>query len=241
VSEVVYYAIGDVHGEAKRLQTLHEAIMEDIAAHATPATIVHLGDLIDRGPNSREVVEMIVRLHAAAEELDTIKVVTLRGNHEQMLLDAIDDPDPATFHHWTRNGGEAALASYEAHNGMFPDDWRKAIDEEHVAFLAAAPTMAYDEDRKIAFVHAGIDPSVFPACPDSIRLWTRSARFFRSEAWPKREELEDLLVVHGHTPTRSFEPDVSPRRINVDTGAVFGGTLTAVVLAPGQGPRFLKA
>ena len=74
----------------------------------------------------------------------------------------------------------------------------------------------------------------------SIYLWTRSDRFFHQSEWPDREELKDMMVVHGHTP-RSFEPEVFPHRINVDTGAVFGGPLTAVMLKEGERPEFLRA
>ena len=72
-------------------------------------------------------------------------------------------------------------------------------------------------------------------------MWTRSEKFFKSERWPDRAELKDIIVVHGHTPTRDFEPDQQRRRINVDTGACYGGPLTSVVLAPDQTPRFLRA
>jgi serine/threonine protein phosphatase 1 len=72
-------------------------------------------------------------------------------------------------------------------------------------------------------------------------MWTRSRAFFDSNRWPDRDELYDLLVVHGHTPTFDFEPDQQERRINVDTGACFGGPLTAVVLPPDDPPRFLRA
>jgi serine/threonine protein phosphatase 1 len=101
--------------------------------------------------------------------------------------------------------------------------------------------MIRDQARGLVFVHGGIDPNTFPECSDEVRMWTRSTKFFRSEHWPEREELHDLLVIHGHTPTDDFEPDVQRRRINVDTGACFGGALTAAVLAPGEAPRFLRA
>jgi serine/threonine protein phosphatase 1 len=101
--------------------------------------------------------------------------------------------------------------------------------------------MLRDEQRKLVFVHGGIDPKMFPNCSDEIRMWTRSEKFFRSARWPDRHELKNILVVHGHTPTDDFEPDLQPRRINIDTGACFGGPLTSVVLAPGEPPRFLRA
>jgi serine/threonine protein phosphatase 1 len=101
--------------------------------------------------------------------------------------------------------------------------------------------MIRDEPRGLVFVHGGIDPWRFPNCTDEVKMWTRSRTFFRSRDWPDREEVRDLLVVHGHTPTADFEPDWEPRRINVDTGACFGGPLTCAVLAPGEKARFLRA
>jgi serine/threonine protein phosphatase 1 len=93
----------------------------------------------------------------------------------------------------------------------------------------------------LAFVHAGIDPAKYPHCPDQLRLWTRSQAFFDSRNWPARPELAGLLVVHGHTPTEDFAAEVQKQRINIDTGACFGGPLTSVVLAPQEAPRFLSA
>jgi serine/threonine protein phosphatase 1 len=120
-------------------------------------------------------------------------------------------------------------------------DWRDSVDASHVHWMRALPTLLHDEPRRLVFVHAGIDPTTFPNCDAGVRLWTRSDKFFDPGRWPKRRELEGLLVVHGHTPTHDFAPHVNPRRINIDTGACFGGPLTCVVLAPGEAPRFLFA
>mgnify|MGYP001809787183 FL=1 len=239
MSDAVYYAIGDVHGEARRLGALYELILAEIDADRANACIVHLGDLIDRGARSRECIALAMTLHACAS--DALRVVTLRGNHEQMLLDALVDPaDTSTLQHWYRNGGNAALASYRDVNGWDPENWQASIDDDHVAFLRGLPNLAVDEERRIAFVHAGIDPQTYPNCREDVRLWTRSPRFFRTETWPDRPELESLTVVHGHTPTQTLAPEVAGPRINVDTGAVFGGPLTAAVLAPDQPVRFLQ-
>ena len=89
-------------------------------------------------------------------------------------------------------------------------------------------------------MHAGIEPAQFPEEDQRTYLWTRSERFFLQWQWPDREELKGLLVIHGHTP-KSFDPEIYPHRINIDTGAVFGGPLTAVMLKDGARPEFLRA
>jgi len=234
MSDTTYYAIGDVHGEAERLIELLSFIAEDAVRAGAAYEIIFLGDLIDRGPNSREVVARAMKLTQSGVARTVI------GNHEQMLLDAIDSPDRSSYATWNLNGGDSALDSYEAANGTYTD-WRDAIDGEHIHWLRNLPTMIRDEERKLAFVHAGIDPKTFPNCSDEHRIWTRSQKFFDPGRWPARPELDGWRVIHGHTPTDDFKPHVNPRRINVDTGACFGGPLTCVVLSPEKPPRFLHA
>jgi serine/threonine protein phosphatase 1 len=242
LSDVVYYAIGDVHGLAGRLRDLHHYILEDQKRHGCAAKIVHLGDYIDRGPCSRETLLQVMALSRYAAQKSNISVEALRGNHEQMLLDAYDGAFDGADRHWFGNGGVAALESYaRAHDVSDDADWRAAIDLAHIAWLRERPLMLYDPQRRIVFAHAGIDPQTFPACKPEILIWTRSPRFFNPEQWPTRPGLDGLLVVHGHTPTHGFHPDERARRINVDTGAVYGGVLTCAVLAPGERPRYLHA
>lgn len=230
----LYYAIGDIHGEDARLASLHAQIAADAGERAH--VIVHVGDLIDRGPDSRGVIERVMRLHAKRGG----DVITIRGNHEELMLHAFDHDESVGVYWWATNGGDETIASYMAVNGQ-ADNWRDAIDSAHIDWLRTLPVMHHDEARNLVFVHGGIDPKIFPNEEDEVRMWTRSEKFFQSERWPDRKELRDILVVHGHTPTEDFEPDVQRRRINVDTGACFGGPLTAVVLAPGEAPRFLHA
>lgn len=236
MSDTVYYAIGDVHGEAEKLAALHDFVREDAVRLGARPFFVHLGDLIDRGPDSRGVVARIMALHEAMPD----NTVALKGNHEDMMLNAYSGASAMDESNWSVNGGDVAIASYERANGSYPD-WRDSIDRTHAHWLSALPVMWRDEARKLVFVHAGIDPWRFPNCPDEHKLWTRSRKFFDTNRWPERPELEGLMVVHGHTPTDDFEPYLGPRRINVDTGACFGGPLTCVVLAPDETPRFLFA
>jgi serine/threonine protein phosphatase 1 len=235
MSDCTYYAIGDVHGEAEKLDRLLHLIREDALRRKVPHMIVFLGDLVDRGAGSRAVVERVMMLTLGGEAL------TIKGNHEELMLHAYDNRESVGIYWWAENGGDETITSYMMSNGHC-DDWRDAIDKAHISWLRSLPVMLRDQARGLVFVHGGIDPWRFPDCSDEVRLWTRSRTFFRSRDWPKREELESIsFVVHGHTPTEDFEPDWQPRRINVDTGACFGGPLTCVVLALGEEPRFLRA
>ncbi len=230
----VYYAIGDVHGEKAKLDALLGHIRDDAARHGQPHRIVFIGDLIDRGNESRAVIETAMRLQA--EE----GAIVIRGNHEELMLHAVDHNESVGIYWWATNGGDETIDSYQRVNGP-KDDWRKAVDPDHVKWLRTLPTMHRDEERRLVFVHGGIDPKIFPNESEEVRMWTRAEKFFRSARWPERDELKDILVVHGHTPTEDFEPEVELRRINIDTGACFGGPLTAAVLAPDAPPRFLHA
>jgi len=232
MSDCTYYAIGDVHGELAKLETLLGYIRDD--AGVREHKVVFLGDLIDRGDDSRGVIMCVKALTEQG------KAIAVKGNHEELMLYAYDRDETAGLYHWANNGGDETIASYERTNGK-KDHWREAIDPDHIKWLRSLPSILRDDARKFVFVHAGIDPRRYPDEPEEVRLWTRSPIFFRSQKWPEREVLDGILVLHGHTPTQDFKPDQQPRRINVDTGACFGGPLTSVVLAPGEAPRFLSA
>ena len=233
MSDLTYYAIGDVHGELVKLDALLCLIRDDATRKQTAHRVVFLGDLIDRGPESRGVVERAKTMCESGE------AIAVKGNHEELMLHAVDQKESIGIYFWAENGGDETIASYMLANGA-TDDFRDAIDKAHVKWMRALPTMIRDEERGLVFVHGGIDPKTFPNCSNELRMWTRSRAFLRSELWPERDETKDILVVHGHTPNADLEPEMERRRINVDTGACFGGTLTAVVLAPNEAPRFLR-
>ncbi len=234
MTDRIYYAIGDVHGEAEKLERLHDFIREDAQRKGAQHMIVFLGDLIDRGPDSRAVIARAMEAEAAGE------AISVKGNHEELMIHAYERDETVGLYHWASNGGDDTIRSYQNVNGTH-DHWRDAIDPDHMKWMRALPSIIRDEARGLVFVHAGIDPARFPECPEGIRIWTRSRKFYNEMLWPKRPELEGLMVVHGHTPTLDKEPDQNPRRINVDTGACFGGPLTCAVLAPDEKPRFLRA
>ena len=223
------YAIGDVHGRDDLLEALLAQIVSDREGrHADrPATIVTVGDYVDRGPDSAAVIDRLMR------GVDGFEMVCLKGNHEAMLLACVDADDRQVWHHWTRNGGDATMRSF----GLDPvtDGWSRSLIEavglERLAWLRRLPLYHLTPDY--LFVHAGIVPGL-PIEQQSERdlLWIRD-RFLDSDFDHGR------LVIHGHTPVA--QPDIQPNRIGIDTGAFMTGRLTAVVLGEEEGPRFLSA
>lgn len=227
------YAIGDVHGCDDLLSEVHQKIATDLAADA-PADhrIIHLGDYVDRGSQSAAVIERLSRM---VEENQ--RVLCLRGNHEEMLLDFLANGLNSESN-FLINGGIATLASY----GIGLDEWNSQNGEGSTVaeiFSARLPAhhrgfvegLAYSARfGDYFFCHAGVRPEVALDRQDTTDLtWIRKS-FTNSAA--------DFgaVVIHGHTPVPA--PEVRPNRINVDTGAVLGGPLTCLVLE-GKSHRFL--
>jgi len=210
------YAIGDVHGRDDLLAALHADIASDLAARPVAgATLVHLGDYVDRGPDSKAVLARI----AGPPPAPGLSVVNLSGNHEDMMLAALA-VDPAAAEHWLINGGSATLACW----GIGPDvpaaAWAARIPAATQAMLAKLAVT--HRAGGYLFVHAGVRPGVplHRQDPQDMR-WIRHP-FLTSDAD------FGVVVVHGHTPRPA--PEVRPNRIGIDTGAVAGGRLTCVVL-----------
>ncbi|TVQ65682.1 MAG: serine/threonine protein phosphatase [Balneolaceae bacterium] len=202
-------AIGDIHGCVKTLQ----ALIDKLSGYKNDLH-VFVGDYVDRGPDSRGVVDFLLGLREERE------CIFLRGNHEQMLLDAVDSGD---FNSWILNGGKETLNSYgyKDDSFTFPDD--------HLLFYKR--TTLFYETKDFFFVHAGAPPHLtlregkqLPDAEDYF-LWGRDHLNALETPWEK-------TVIFGHTP-RSF-PIRKPSMIGIDTGCVYNtvgqGKLTAVVL-----------
>lgn len=200
------YAIGDIHGSLDMLVKLVARC--HVHAADTPMTFVFLGDYIDRGPNSAGVVQLLMELAADMPG----GVIALKGNHEAMALEVLDGVAPAEF--WLSQGGAETLASYGGAN-------IHEMPKEHVQWLRARPTH-FDDGRRF-FVHAGVDPQrPLDAQMEKDLLWIREPFLFDERDYGR-------LIVHGHTPLATGRPDQRTNRLNLDTGAVFGGRLTAAV------------
>jgi len=175
----------------------------------------------------------------AMKNTPVCQVTHLKGNHEAMMHEAFDkdyslEQSKGSLDFWLKHGGMNTIQSYENNAFTIPPN-------NHLTWIRKLKSYHWDYKAKLIFVHAGIDLYEFPNDGSETHLWTRTEYFFNSEAWP------DILpkgtkVIHGHTPTRSGTPDVTKdyRRINLDTGACYGGVLSAVILAPGQTPSFLS-
>lgn len=223
-----YYAIGDVHGRDDLLAQMHARITSDRKNHHPddPATVVHIGDYVDRGPDSAAVVDRLMR------GLDGFDAVCLKGNHEAMLLECAGTDKRPAWSRWIHNGGDATIRSFgvELRYGYFkPQTLIDGVGQERLSWLRDLPL--YHQTEDYLFVHAGILPGKrIEKQKEQDLLWIRH-RFLDSD------EDHGRLVIHGHTPMR--KPDVRSNRIGIDTGAFVTGRLTAVVLGEENGPRFL--
>lgn len=216
------YAIGDVHGHLELLREMHGRIAGEIERDQRPDwRIIHLGDLIDRGPDSKGVIEFLM----AAQARDSRNIV-LTGNHDVGLLDFLGHPDPQGL--FVRFGGVETAWSYgvrfkagnlaelrESHAQLL-----RAVPEGHLRWLRGLPYSASFGD--FFFCHAGIRPEVALDAQDPHDLiWIRREFLNHPGLHPK-------VVVHGHTP--QAEAEVMANRVNVDTGVFYSGALTALMI-----------
>lgn len=229
-SGTAIYAIGDIHGRLDLLTLLLDSIDADIAGQgARRSVIVTLGDYVDRGPDTAGVLDLLAR---RASDPDFI---CLRGNHDQWVLDFLEDPFEHGAH-WLRWGGRETLASYAV-----TADWEEAPHElarefnrtfprRHLQFLRESRFSHCEGD--FFFAHAGVRPGVAleEQRPDDL-MWIREPFLLSQEDFGK-------VVIHGHTP--QDEVDIRPNRINADTRAFDSGMLSCVVLEE-RGTRILSA
>lgn len=199
------FAIGDVHGCAEELRALIQKL-----PLRKDSLVVFLGDYIDRGPDSRGVVDTILDLQQYC------RVICLLGNHELMLREFLDGSDSRRVARFIYNGGSATLASYADHDGVF------VMPEEHREFFDNLPYHHIEGEH--CFVHAGL-----PAAVEEIDIAVHGEEMVWMRHRPGMPEPNySKIIVHGHSAIPDI--DVQPRRINLDTACVYGRRLTAMEL-----------
>lgn len=229
IADLMIYAVGDIHGQLAKLQRAHQLIAADREAYGDEkAAVIHLGDLVDRGPDSRGVIDFLIEGQSTGEDW-----VVLRGNHDQLFLDFLKGGDGTNPRlkdgvTWQSDimGGASTLASYGIQRRMlerkaaYEGRARSAVPKAHRDFLGRLPFWFKAEG--ILFVHAGIRPG-FPieAQEDDDLMWIRNDFLQHMGA-------HECLIVHGHTPVE--EPTHYGNRINIDCGAGWGNELVPVVL-----------
>ena len=216
------YCVGDIHGRADLLGRLHQKILIDSEKFTGKKTVVYLGDYVDRGEQSRQVIELLLSC-----PLTGFESVFLMGNHEKAMMDFIEYPIATAA--WLGFGGREALNSY-------------AIPLAHIPNMREIPELAQQLDNKLPdshrsfihatlhswqcgsyyFVHAGIRPGV-----------ALEKQSLEDKLWIRGDFLESTInhgaiIVHGHSIT--LEPELLPNRIGIDTGAFSTGVLTCLVL-----------
>ncbi len=215
------YAIGDVHGQQARLEAVHELIRKDLSERpVTRAHIVHLGDYIDRGPDSAGCLDLLVR----GSPIPGVECTNLLGNHEQMLMNAMVDGRQAEL--WLSNGGIVSLLSWGIDPDTDPAQWIDYIPIAHLKLLKSL--QPFLQLGRYFFVHAGVRPGVKLALQNPADLlWIREP--FLDWQGTMLPDVPTLRVVHGHTP--SLQPELRPNRLGIDTNAARGGKLTCAALS----------
>ncbi len=209
----MYYIIGDIHGYFKRLVTLVDQVTVRIQS---ADTIVFLGDYIDRGTQSYEVVDFLIELSRTS----TLSTVFLKGNHEDMFMNYLRGGDDTGA--YIINGGDATIRSYIANRGVFE------LPEHHRVFFGSL--RLYYEGKDFIAVHAGLNPGTagLEAQDEYDLLWIREKFFLADKRW-------DKTVIFGHTPVSHLSggapvyDDPGRNIIGIDSGVIFGNQLTCLV------------
>lgn len=221
------YALGDIHGQLGKLDDAHREIRADRERTGDGAApVIHLGDLVDRGPDSRGVIDYLIDGIGRGEPWRVLK-----GNHDRMFADYVREAKQdarlragLSYVH-PSIGGLATLASYGVTRGLMTRDRdlalkaSEAVPEAHLSFVDNLPI--YHRAGGFLFVHAGIRPGIDLA--DQIEddlVWIR-------EPFLSDDRDHGFIVVHGHTPVD--EATHRGNRVALDTGAGFGGPVTAAV------------
>ena len=229
------FSIGDIHGCLKQLASLHDKIFNQFSFNKKNDLLVYLGDYIDRGPNSKDVIQHILKL-----QKEKVNSIFLMGNHEQIMIDFVFNKIN-NLRYWLNLGADQTFKSYKIEVAEFIKDGfgddkidrlrnvlLNELSNEHIHFLKNL-RLSYSVGKYL-FVHAGINPEKVLKDQDKMDfLWSRSDQFF-----DKNFKFEQIIV-HGHTPEK--EVINFPYRINIDTGCFFSGKLSCVCLNDNNNER----
>ena len=223
-----YFAIGDIHGCLSELTSLHKKILTQKNFDVKEDLLIYLGDYIDRGKNSKQVIDQILKL-----KKDKINIINLMGNHDQFLIDFLLNKRN-NIENWLNFGADQTFRSYNIEIVEFikdgfedkvidrlRDHFLNNIEESHIDFFKNLE-LSYST-KNYLFVHAGINPQKkLSEQTKEDYLWSRSREFFN------KNFKSEKIIVHGHTPEENIISD--PFRINVDSGCYFSGKLSCVCL-----------
>ena len=222
------YAIGDIHGCLNQLTSLHKKILTNDKFKVKEDLLIYLGDYIDRGLKSKQVIDQIIKI-----KNEKIKTIHLMGNHEEFMVNFLFNKSN-NIKNWLKFGVDQTFKSYgieivefikDGFEDIIIDKLRDILLEkmssEHIDFFKSLKTSFSSE--KYLFVHAGIDPrkKLIEQTKEDY-LWSRSDIFF------DKNFKAEKIIVHGHTPEENIVN--YPFRINIDTGCFFSGKLSCVCL-----------
>ena len=230
-----FFAIGDIHGCLSQLTSLHKNILNYDKFNPKNDLLIYLGDYIDRGKYSKEVIDQILKL-----KNNNIKTINLMGNHDEFMIDFILNKKN-NIKNWVNFGADQTFRSYGVEVVEYIKDGFKdevvdklrntllnKIDNSHLDFFKNLE-ISYSSEKYL-FVHAGIDPSKrLNNQTKKDFLWSRSEKFF------SKDFKSEKIIVHGHTPEENIIN--YPFRINVDSGCYFSGKLSSVCLTDNNNSR----
>ena len=220
MKDIITYAVGDVHGRADLLKAvIHHAISDAMSRNAIPK-FIFLGDICDRGPRSRQALDLVADVLGDFEGS-----VLLKSNHDDMFAGALRSMDRRQIGAWLSRGGMQTLASYcpSDLNGAF--EVIRTLHQDHLRMIDDAASM-YVENG-IVFAHAGINPDMgIQQQDDHDLMWIR-------DGFLEHVGYLDAVVVHGHTVVGDL-PVATENRVSIDTGAHTSGRLTVAAIQNGE-------
>lgn len=214
------FVVGDIHGCVDELSALVHFLEEEQGLTQGDA-LIFVGDYIDRGPASKEVIDFLIEF----EQRTSSDLFFLKGNHEEMFLDWLEGTQSESGVSYLHNGGQECLESYGLSVDVAPEDASAHLPQKHLTFFKNLDR--YIVSEKYVFVHAGLNP-LRPLSHqfDEDIFWIRSAFIENIHSFQK-------TVVFGHTPFDEVKFHL-PYKIGVDTGLVYGNALTALEIASGD-------